>query len=57
MYYGQIWYYQQLSHQEQNPLGIALPQPIAKGLNFVAERYFPAKWVEKVSKLELKVEV
>lgn len=42
--------------QEQNPLGIALPQPFSKVLNSLAERYFPAKWVEKVSKLELKVE-
>lgn len=37
--------------QEQNPLGIALPQPISKLLNFVVETYFPAKWVEKVPPL------
>ncbi|OTG69427.1 hypothetical protein B9T25_02290 [Acinetobacter sp. ANC 4470] len=41
--------------QEQNPLGIALPQSISKVLNFVAENYFPAKWVETMPKLEVKV--
>lgn len=46
--------------QEQNPLGIALPQVLAKRLNQVAQRYFPAKWVEKnnrATRLELKTEV
>lgn len=33
--------------QEQNPLGIALPQVIAQGLNRLSAAYFPAKWVEK----------
>jgi sterol desaturase/sphingolipid hydroxylase (fatty acid hydroxylase superfamily) len=45
--------------QEQNPLGIALPQGVAKRLNQVAQRYFPAKWVEKnnmVTGLALKTE-
>ena len=46
--------------QEQNPLGITLPQVLAKRLNQMAQRYFPAKWVEKnnrVTGLELKTEV
>ena len=46
--------------QEQNPLGITLPQVLAKRLNQVAQRYFPAKWVEKNNRatgLELKTEV
>lgn len=40
--------------QEQNPLGITLPQPISKVLNFVAATYFPAKWVEKVPRLSVE---
>lgn len=38
--------------QEQNPLGIALPQSVSKILNSVASSYFPAKWVSKVPQLE-----
>lgn len=37
--------------QEQNPLGMVLPAPISKILNFVAATCFPAKWVEKVPRL------
>lgn len=33
--------------QEQNPLGVKLPQPIANWLSSSIEKYFPAKWVEK----------
>ncbi|WP_266126209.1 sterol desaturase family protein [Acinetobacter bereziniae] len=33
--------------QEQNPLGITLPQPIARWVSTTVEKYFPAKWVEK----------
>ena len=40
--------------QEQNPLGIALPQPISKLLNFVTATYFPAKWIEKVPRLSVE---
>jgi hypothetical protein len=35
--------------KEQNPLGIALPQFVADGLNQFAHAYFPAKYVEKKS--------
>ncbi|MGE8561614.1 MAG: hypothetical protein ACN6NJ_11820 [Acinetobacter sp.] len=41
--------------QEQNPLGIALPQAIAKLLNFVADSYFPAKWVERLPEESAKL--
>lgn len=33
--------------QEQNPLGITLPNVMAQGLNHLSAAYFPAKWVEK----------
>jgi hypothetical protein len=41
--------------QEQNPLGIALPQPISKLLNFVVDSYFPAKWVERLPEESAKL--
>ena len=37
--------------QEQNPLGITLPQPIANWLSAGVNKYFPAKWVEKTPQL------
>lgn len=36
--------------QEQNPLGIALPQPLSALLNRGAEKFFPAKWVDRNEK-------
>ena len=41
--------------QEQNPLGITLPQSISKLLNFVADSYFPAKWVERLPEESMKL--
>ncbi|MDM1290919.1 sterol desaturase family protein [Acinetobacter indicus] len=36
--------------QEQNPLGIALPRPLSALLNRGAEKFFPAKWVDRNEK-------
>lgn len=41
--------------QEQNPLGITLPQPVSKVLNSVINGYFPAHWVSKTPKPETPV--
>lgn len=41
--------------QEQNPLGITLPQSISKLLNFVADSYFSAKWVERLPEESMKL--
>nr|WP_174507215.1 hypothetical protein [Acinetobacter sp. Marseille-Q1620] len=40
--------------KEQNPLGITLPEGIAKWLNNIVENHFPAKWVEHTSQLAVK---
>src|SRR5690606_9790043 len=37
--------------QEQNPLGMVLPAPIAKKLNSWAACYCPAKWVHNPAKI------
>lgn len=41
--------------QEQNPLGITLPQPVSKVLNSVINGYFPAQWVSTTPKLETEI--
>lgn len=42
--------------QERNPLGVALPSSVSKLLNRVAENYFPAKWVDRVTKVPFQKE-
>lgn len=37
--------------QEQNPLGVRLPAPLAQLMNTTAQRYRPAKWVEQSAAL------
>ena len=41
--------------QEQNPLGIPLPQMMSKRLNTWVNQIRPAKWVELQGKNDLKI--
>ena len=40
--------------QEQNPLGVRLPAPLAQLMNTAAQRYRPAKWVEQSAALSIE---
>lgn len=40
--------------QEQNPLGVRLPAPLAQLMNTAAQRYRPAKWIDQSAAVSIE---